>query len=476
MDIRRSLIKIGLAELAALGLLCSLHPAFAQSAPGGATAAAAAGDGSPGALGGAIGPNPQFGVSIGSWLFYPSLFVGAIFNDNVFAASSNKVSAVGLRVRPSFEAINDSVVHKTAVYGTLDAQIYPGLQNPSGISGLTASRTNPKDVQGRAGVTHVWSPTADWTVSFLGDFTRQAGFFGTGIAGPANVIVPTNAVVRSTGQSFNQLTGSVSIEKKITDRSFVRATGTVQGILYDGQNLFLPANVLVPTQNSGDRNLTYVGSLRGGYWVGPAIYVFAEGGADLRRYRNYLLDTNGYHAIAGLGSDRISLFRGEVYAGYQEQFSARGFANLRTGAPAFGARLYYYPLEYLTVSVSASQTLGAAAVPSLNAMLSGIVPTFAAVRTTQVWGQVDYAFSPYWTASARVGYGRSDYGGSVGAEDVIVAGAGVSYTFWRNVAVTVDYQFTKTTSNLPTISSLFFLPGFTGYTQNIVSAGLTYRY
>jgi len=288
--------------------------------------------------------------------------------------------------------------------------------------------------------------------------------------------VPTNAVVRSTGQSFNQLTGSVSIEKKITDRSFVRATGTVQGILYDGQNSFLPANVLVPTQNSGDRNLTYVGSLRGGYWVGPAIYVFAEGGADLRRYRNYLLDTNGYHAIAGLGSDRISLFRGEVYAGYQEQFSARGFANLRTGAPAFGARLYYYPLEYLTFSVSAGQTLGAAAVPSLNAVPSGIVPTFAAVRTTQVWGQVDYAFSPYWTASARVGYGRSDYGGSVGAEDVIVAGAGVSYTFWRNVAVTVDYQFTKTTSNLPTISSLFFLPGFTGYTQNIVSAGLTYRY
>ena len=50
-------------------------------------------------------------------------------------------------------------------------------------------------------------------------------------------------------------------------------------------NSFLPANVLVPTQNSGDRNLTYVGSLRGGYWVGPSIYIFAEGGADLRRYR-----------------------------------------------------------------------------------------------------------------------------------------------------------------------------------------------
>ena len=268
-----------------------MQPAFAQSAPGGATAGVAAGDGSPGTLGGAIGPNPQFGIAIGSWLFYPSLFVGAIFNDNVYAASTNKVSSVGLRVRPSFAAINDSVVHKTTVYGTLDAQIYPGLQNASGISGLTASRTNPTDVQGRAGVTHVWSPTADWTVSFLGDFTRQAGFFGSGIVGPVNVFVPTNAMVRSTAQSLNQLTGSVSIEKKITDRSFVRATGTVQGILYDRQNegnSFLPANVLVPTQNSGDRNLTYVGSLRGGYWVGPAIYIFAEGGADLRRYRKFL--------------------------------------------------------------------------------------------------------------------------------------------------------------------------------------------
>jgi hypothetical protein len=479
MDIRRSLIKIGLAELAALGVLCSLQPAFAQSALGGATAGVAAGDGSPGTLGGAVGPNPQFGIAIGSWLFYPSLFVGAIFNDNVYAASTNKVSAVGLRVRPSFEAINDSVVHKTVVYGTLDAQIYPGLQNPSGLSALTASRTTAKDVQGRAGVAHVWSPTADWTVRFLGDFTRQAGFFGTGIVGPANVFVPTAAVVSSTAQTYNQITGSVSIEKQITDRSFVRATGSVQGILYDRQNdgnSILPV-VVGPTLNPGDNNLSYVGSLRGGYWVGPAIYIFAEGGADLRRYRSFLLDTNGYHAIAGVGSDRISLFRGEVYAGYQEQFSARGFGNLRSGAPAFGARLYYYPLQYLTVSISADQTLGAVATPSLNATTSDILPTFAAaVRTTQVRGQVDYAFSPYWTASGRGGYGRSDYGGSGRVEDVIVAGAGVSYTFWRNVAVTVDYQFTKTHSHQPTTPSVFFLPGFTGYTQNILSAGLTYRY
>src|SRR5438105_505562 len=76
-----------------------------------------------GALGGTTGPalqeppatvqraNPfeprgreYTGLPVGGWLLYPSVFVGAIFDDNVNQGSTSRTSAAGARVVPSLYA------------------------------------------------------------------------------------------------------------------------------------------------------------------------------------------------------------------------------------------------------------------------------------------------------------------------------------------------------------------------------------
>src|ERR1700736_1520520 len=78
------------------------------------------------AMGAAGGPDPDHGMPIEGWMVFPTFFAGGVFNDNILNTVSNRKSAFGLRLRPSFEAWNDNGIYQTTVYGTLDAQIYPG--------------------------------------------------------------------------------------------------------------------------------------------------------------------------------------------------------------------------------------------------------------------------------------------------------------------------------------------------------------
>ena len=164
--------------------------------------------------------------------------------------------------------------------------------------------------------------------------------------------------------------------------------------------------------------------------------------------------------VGGLSSDLISLFRGEIYAGYQWQDSARGTFGA-VGAPAYGAKITYYPTPYLTIAASVDQAFGSAAVQT--AATSGS----PSGDTVQGRLQIDYSLAEYWTASARAGYARTTWSNSPLVESAWTLGGGFSYNFWRNVALTLNYQYTATAANQA---------GVTTYEQNLVSAGMTYHY
>ncbi len=132
--------------------------------------------------------------------------------------------------------------------------------------------------------------------------------------------------------------------------------------------------------------------------------------------------------------------RGEIYSGYQRQSSVSGLFD-PVSSPDFGARLYYYPTPYLTITLTADETLGSAT-PSVSSPTVG-----SGTRTFQAKLQGDYGFSPYWTASLRGGYGETKYAGLSRTDTAWTAGLSASYTFWRNVALTFDYQFTRTGTN-----------------------------
>ena len=491
------------ASFAAIAALIALSVAAAQETFQGAPSAKTA------QMIGIPGPAPEQALNIEGWLVYPSMFLGYVFTDNVYGRPDRRVAASGVRLRPAFEALRDNGLHKTMVYLDADLQAYPGLGVGERFSPFfKIYDAPPTNLAARAGVNHVWEPTPDLTIRFAFDFARQSGLFSPSFGANATQAFLTGAATFASVQQYtNQVSGAVSVEKKITDRTFVRAAAVGQYISYDSQPAVQPilGGVLRPSsagfggQGAGQafsnfqNGFAYRGLLRGGAWITPQIYGYVEPAIDLRRYNNSIFDSNGYRVVGGLGSDMISLFRGEIYGGYQVQHSANGLFG-RTAAPAFGARVFYFPTRDVTLSIGVDQTLSST-VPQLRNGVAGgfgfggfggfgafgVFSPFGFARngvasiTRQVMAQGDWLVTPDLTIAARGGYGETRFSGVPLANSAWSGGVTASYNVWRNVSLTVDYQFLKTSLKTDSITRL--TTGFaSGYTKNVVSVGLNYRF
>ena len=104
--------------------------------------------------------------------------------------------------------------------------------------------------------------------------------------------------------------------------------------------------------------------------------------------------------------------------------------------PVFGGRLSYYPTPYWTLVASVDETLGMSTFSSFSTP-AGIpnLSTTAILQTT-------YGLSRQWSVGARFGYTRADYIGFDRLDNGWMAGASFNYEIWRNLALTLDYQYT----------------------------------
>jgi hypothetical protein len=432
------------------------------------------------------GPNPDYGLAVGDWLLYPSFFAGLVYNDNIYSQAFNRRSGVGIRLRPSVEAERETGIHKTNIYARADAQIYPGHGRAYQLYPAYSPLSSPTNVTGNVGFTHVYRPLPDLKFTALADYTRGSGGVfggGFGITGVGNI--PNAVSLVGVGTYSNQFTGSVAADKTFGD-GFVRLGTAVQHIIYDSpiNDYFMNAVFGGQPQTKAPASTNITTAMRVGYWMTPQFYAFIEPTADIRRSASWRNDTNGYKVVGGLGSDLISLFRGEIYAGYMSQASDHGYFGAR-GAPAFGGRLSYYPTRQLTLSLTVDNSFTA---PVMQGQLVGFTyfytPT-APTRTLQVKGQAEYEIADYWKAYARLGWGQSRGSGYYGyatllpawtygtVTDVWGAGAGMSYNVWRNLALTLEYNFSNSNTRNPN-NLTWWVP--TAVTQNSVSAGLTYKY
>ena len=237
----RSTLKVRF-QAAAVGLsvVSAAAPALAQEAPSAAAAAALGIEGRGG------GATPENGIPLAGWMFYPSLFAGAVFNDNVYATPTDRRAATGVRLRPSFTAELDNGIHKTSVYGTVDAQFYPGVNG-------TATHRSPSNVSALAGLSHLWEPTSDLQIRFAAGYSRQNGLFGSNF-GAGAPITPSPSVTSVAGsqQFSNQFNGTVSVEKEMASRTFVRATAGATYVTYDNVS-----GLVAPVTSSGQEGVSY---------------------------------------------------------------------------------------------------------------------------------------------------------------------------------------------------------------------------
>ena len=304
-----------------------------------------------------IAPTGQYtpGLPVGGWMLYPSIFVGANYdsNFNQSASGTSRDSGISLRVSPRLTGSYDGGIHKTTIYGVVDARFF-----------------NANNIAATAGVLHTWEAMQDLIFDFYGNYTRQTDIFNSAlqfnnnaIGPPATPNVALPAILNPFGTTpgvnpiaYNQFTGAAGVTKTF-DQAFVTVRATAFDIVYDQSD-----NVVPPFQTSHDGASFWL-SGRVGYNF-PTFYVFAQGDGIFQRFRNSIFDTNGYRVIGGLGTnDANSLFKGEVYGGYQAQNQqqqnvlALGFVPnvLAPGvpqdvnSPVFGGRLSYFPTEYWTI-------------------------------------------------------------------------------------------------------------------------------
>ena len=131
-------------------------------------------------------------------------------------------------------------------------------------------------------------------------------------------------------------------------------------------------------------------------------------------------------------------------------------------APAYGAKISYYPTRYLTISGSLDETFGSAATRRRRRS-----PRRAAKPSRAAWRSTTRS-PEYWNATARAGYAHTTWSDSPLVEDAWTVGGSVNYNFWRNIALSLNYQYTASSANL-------VAAGY-NYTQNLASVGLTYHY
>jgi len=391
------------------------------------------------------------GLPLEGWNLYPSIFLGALFDDNLYQMSTNRVSAAGLNLRPSLLATRDAGIHRTSVYANGSFNFYPDSSDANTINA-------------QAGFAHTWEATSDLVFKAGAEYGRYTDLFNNGVvtgsSGASGVIaVP---------QTYNTLSGYVSGVQSF-DKIFVGLSASSIATSYD------PLNT-----TSGQTSQTYRDNVvttvtgRLGYAISPALYGFAQAAGNFDDFNGdiaygllapnlpspgTIYNSRGYSVVGGLGSDRIGLFRGEIYAGYQQQLYASALFGTQ-GSPEYGGKIIWDPTRGWSVTVALDETYQNSGL-ALSSNTTGS-PAHVTTATTTI----QYAMAREWTASVGGGYSDVLYVNGGRHDERWTAGATLNYEIARNLATTFNYSLVLVESNATGGS----------FTRNQFSLGGTYKY
>jgi len=102
----------------------------------------------------------------------------------------------------------------------------------------------------------------------------------------------------------------------------------------------------------------------------------------------------------------------------------------------------------------------------MSAILAPNIPQGVPTVVTTGILETTYGLSQQWSLGARVGYTQANYFDLGRNDNGWMAGASFNYEIWRNLLLTLDYQY----------STLNSTTAFNQFGRNVVSAGVTYKY
>ena len=354
------------------------------------------------------------------WLLYAGLGGGAACDYNLNSTPTNQQQACGPRFQPSIVAERNTGIQRTLLYGVGDIRYYP-----------TVSRVDVVDTT--AGIVHVWEIQRDLIFRVQAQGTRGQEYSGFS----ANLL-PTSVFLTSP-VNYTQGYGSTSIQKNLGS-FFTAVGGSVTGTVYEDAR-----DNLGNTVDEQFRNGT-VATLNGrfGYHISPIIYTFIEPSVNRQRYEASRLNSEGYRVVAGVGSDRISLFNGEFYAGYASQrFDDPAIGSV--SIPVVGGRLSWYPTRFLTFTLTADRTFSTSdfntnglAPGTVTNTGPGLLPGSATTATTAKL-RADWDFTQRFSFNASISDVHLDYLDSVRKDDLLSLVAGVTFKIKPDLGIQVNY-------------------------------------
>jgi hypothetical protein len=368
------------------------------------------------------------------WLIYGNVSLGGAYDSNVWA-SPNQQSAFGPRFQPSIVALRDTGIQRTIVYGVGDIRYYPEL-----------GRTDV--VNTTAGVTHVWEIQRD--LIFRTQFEATRGLQDSNLVSTVNGLGPqfTQPI------KYTNLFGSTSIEKSFGP-FFTAVGGSFAGSFYEDTKDSLGIVINESFQNGTRATLNG----RFGYNISPIVYTFVEPSGNVGRFQGSNLDSHGYQVVGGVGTARISLFNGEIYAGaLTEYFSDPATPTLTR--PVYGGRISWYPTRFLTVTGSFDQTLGTSDF-SRAVFTPGSATIIDRSKLLASWGILRDV-----TLEANVQFQHYRYLNSTRLDDFSLFGFKTTYMWTERLGITLDYSYGILTSNTPGVA----------YNRNFVSLGASSRF
>ncbi len=391
------------------------------------------------------------GMPVEGWMLFPSLFVGGVYDDNLLSQSTNREAGVGAKLRPAVIAERSSGVQHTAIFLNGDFDIYPG--KPSG-----------NIINAQAGFAHVWELQRDFVLRFGGEYDLLTDPFTNGV-----VTDPFGTLGEiASPQRSNRVGGYVSGVKSF-NKFFVGLSLSSYATAYD--TLYTTTGSL--PQSFRD-NLITTATVRLGYALSPVIYAFTDVAGNQHNFSGdsvygliapgiwssgTLYNSHGYRLVAGLGTDRISLFKGEIYAGYQQQnYAYSGFGT--NSSPVYGGKISWFPTRAWTLSVALDETY-----QDLGLQISGNTQGSAAFVTAATTS-LQYAMSRQWNASISGGYSELIYVSGGRRDQRWSAGATLNYEIARNILATAGYTLMLVESNAAGGS----------LTRNQFALGATYKY
>jgi hypothetical protein len=367
------------------------------------------------------GPEPELGIHLGGFMFYPTLDVSGRYNDNVLAVNTGAQSDFSYDVHPQFDLESTWTHYLLALKAQYDLHQYDKLSSQNTSNYLLSG-----EARFDIGVDSQFDATSE--------YDRMSEL-------PGNTNVTTNAAKPTTYFRWN----SAADFKHVFNRLQVDLGGSYTTLRFRNTPAVGGGTIF---EVDRDRDVS-VGYFDLGYQFSPGYQIFARGTWNERDYRlvvSNFRNSSGYEAVAGLRTQITHLIDGQVYVGYLSQ-DYKAFSTV--AGLDYGLQLNWAVTRLSTITADISRSIeetdeiGAS---SYFATIASLGVTHALTRTV--------------TLNANVSYTNNDYRGVTRNEDIYSASAGLDYELTPHFHVGADYRYTTRSSNV----------AGTNYNQNMVEA------